>query len=97
MVILAPIIRDQKGEHKAVITKLSNSGYARVRVKLRNFKSRRGFKTKFRKYKRHSIEAVIDRVEIENDPDLRARIAESIEQALKLGDGLMIISKSNGG
>ena len=32
LVILAPIIRDQKGEHKAVITKLSNSGYARVRV-----------------------------------------------------------------
>ena len=39
-----------------------------------NFKSRRGFKLNLEKYKRHSIEAVIDRVEIENDPDLRARI-----------------------
>ncbi|MEK7564907.1 MAG: excinuclease ABC subunit UvrA [Patescibacteria group bacterium] len=96
LVILAPIIRDQKGEHKAVITKLSNSGYARVRVNGEILKVEEALKLNLEKYKRHSIEAVIDRVEIENDPDLRARIAESIEQALKLGDGLMIISKSNG-
>ncbi len=93
LVILAPIIRDQKGEHKAVIIKLSNSGYARVRVNGEVLKVEEALKLNLEKYKRHSIEAVIDRVEIESDPDLRARIAESIEQALKLGDGLLIISK----
>ena len=91
---MAPIIRDQKGEHKAVITKLSNSGYARVRVNGEIYKVEDALKLKLEKYKRHSIEAVIDRVEIENDQDLRARVAESIEQALKLGDGLVIIQKN---
>ncbi|MDP3800064.1 MAG: excinuclease ABC subunit UvrA [bacterium] len=105
LVILAPIIRDQKGEHKAVIIKLSNSGYARVRVNGEILKVEEALKLNLEKYKRHSVEAVIDRVTIEGDPssfakasedkDLRARVAESIEQALKLGDGLLIISKDS--
>ena len=96
LVILAPLIRDQKGEHKNVIQKLSDAGYARVRVDGEIYKTEEALKLNLEKYKRHSLEAVVDRLAIENDPDLRPRVAESVEQALKLGDGLMIVSKPNG-
>ncbi|MFY9493492.1 MAG: excinuclease ABC subunit UvrA [Minisyncoccia bacterium] len=96
LVILAPLIRDQKGEHKNVIQKLSDTGYARVRVDGEMYKTEEALKLNLEKYKRHAIEAVIDRVTIESDPDLRSRVAESVEQALKLGDGLMIVSRPNG-
>mgnify|MGYP001614908720 CR=1 FL=1 len=96
LVVLAPLIRDQKGEHKNVIQKLSDAGYARVRVDGEIYKTEEALKLNLEKYKRHSLEAVVDRLAIENDPDLRPRVAESVEQALKLGDGLMIVSKPNG-
>ncbi|MEK7209364.1 MAG: excinuclease ABC subunit UvrA, partial [Patescibacteria group bacterium] len=92
LVILAPLIKDQKGEHKGVIQKLSDSGYARVRVDGEIYKVEEALKLNLERYKRHSMEVVVDRVVIEPDPDLRPRVAESVEQALKLGDGLMIVS-----
>jgi excinuclease ABC subunit A len=95
IVILAPLIKDQKGEHRGVIQKLSISGYSRVRVNGEILKTDEALNLKLERYKRHSIEAVIDRVEIDPaDKDLRARVSESVEQALKLGDGLMIVSSS---
>lgn len=96
LIILAPLIKDQKGEHRGVIQKLSISGYARVRVNGEVLKTDEAINLKLERYKRHSIEAVIDRVEIDSsDKDLRARVSESVEQALKLGDGLMIVSRDN--
>ncbi|MBI2465761.1 MAG: excinuclease ABC subunit UvrA [Candidatus Sungbacteria bacterium] len=92
MIILAPLIRDQKGEHKNIIKKMSDSGYARVRVDGEVYKVEEALKLNLEKYKRHSVEAVIDRLTIESvSSDDRARVAESVEQALKLGDGLMIV------
>ncbi|MBI4118958.1 MAG: excinuclease ABC subunit UvrA, partial [Parcubacteria group bacterium] len=92
MIILAPLIRDQKGEHKNIIQKMSDSGYARVRVDGEVYKVEEALKLNLEKYKRHSVEAVIDRLTIESvSSDDRARVAESVEQALKLGDGLMIV------
>ncbi|MEK7500789.1 MAG: excinuclease ABC subunit UvrA, partial [Patescibacteria group bacterium] len=92
LVILAPLIKDQKGEHKAVIQKLADSGYSRVRVDGEIYKVEDALKLNLERYKRHSLEAVIDRLAIESDPDMRARVSESTEQALKLGDGLMIVA-----
>ncbi len=94
LVILAPLIKDQKGEHKNILQKLSDLGYARARVDGDVYKIEDALKLNLEKYKRHSIEAVIDRLEIESGPDERARVSESVEQAIKLGDGLMIVSKT---
>jgi excinuclease ABC subunit A len=95
IVILAPLIKDQKGEHRNVIQKLSDLGYSRVRVDGDIYKVEEALKLNLEKYKRHSIETVIDRITIEADADARARIAESVEQAIKMGDGLMIVSIGN--
>lgn len=93
LVILAPIIKDQKGEHKNVIQKLSDSGFARIRINGEILKIDDALKLNLARYKKHSVEAVIDRLTIESiGPDERSRIAESVEQALRLGDGLMIVS-----
>ena len=94
LVILAPLIKDQKGEHKSVIQKLADSGYSRVRVDGEIYKVEDALKLNLERYKRHSLEAVIDRLSIESDldTDMRARVSESTEQALKLGDGLMIVA-----
>jgi len=93
LVILAPIIKDQKGEHKNVIQKLADSGFARVRVNGEILKTEEALKLNLARYKKHFVEAVIDRLIIETiGPDERSRIAESVEQALRLGDGLMVIS-----
>ena len=94
LIILAPIIKDQKGEHKSVIQKLSDSGFARVRVNGEILKTEEALKLNLERYKKHFVEAVIDRLTIESTgADERSRIAESVEQALRLGDGLMIVTK----
>ncbi len=93
LVILAPIIKDQKGEHKNVIQKLSDSGFARVRINGEILKTDEALKLNLARYKKHFVEAVIDRLTIEStDADERSRIAESVEQALRLGDGLMVVT-----
>ena len=97
VVILAPLVKDQKGEHKNVIQKMADAGYPRVRVNGEIYKVEDALKLNLQKYKRHSVEAVIDRLVIETDPDIRARVAESVEQALKLGDGLMIVQQHQSG
>ena len=98
LVILAPIIKDQKGEHKNVIQKLADSGFARVRINGEILKTDEALTLNLARYKKHSVEAVIDRLTIESiGPDERSRIAESVEQALRLGDGLMIVSVAEKG
>ena len=94
--ILAPLINEQKGEHLHVFEELKVQGYVRVRVN--------GIIVdvddipKLNKNKKHSIEAVIDRLKMpkEKDDDFRLRLSESLENALALGEGLVKISDING-
>lgn len=90
--ILSPIIRAKKGEHKAELSKLQKEGFVRVRVdgQMRYLEEDIELNAKTK----HSIELVVDRVEIKaND---RPRIAEAIELALKKSAGLVIILKHDG-
>jgi len=94
--ILAPLINEQKGEHLHVFEELKVQGYVRVRVNqiivdIDDI-------PKLNKNKKHSIEAVIDRLKIpkEKDDDFRLRLSESLENALALGEGLVKISDMNG-
>jgi len=89
--ILAPIIKDKKGVHKYVFDGLKKAGYARVRVdgKLYDIEEDHGLD----KNKKHTIDAVIDRLMV--DPDITKRLTESVENALNLGEGVMIFLDSD--
>jgi excinuclease ABC subunit A len=101
IMILAPIIKDRKGEHQKVLEDLRKAGYVRARIdgEVRDLDS----VIELEKYKMHTVEAVVDRLVIHGpDPDAgdvdpdRTRLADSVETALKLGKGLVIISVIGG-
>jgi excinuclease ABC subunit A len=85
--LLAPVVRDRKGEHLQVIDQLRAQGYVRVRVDgvLHEIDAVPPLALR----QKHTIEAVIDRFKPRSD--LRQRFAESFETALKLGDGMAIV------
>lgn len=84
--ILAPIIRQKKGTYEQLIKDLGTEGYSRVRVNGKIYKTEE--KIKLERYKKHDIEAVIDRVEISDT----TRLTEAVESGLKKGGGLLIIN-----
>ncbi len=88
VMVLAPIIRERKGEHLHVFSELSSSGFIRARVD--GLICEIEYPPALEKNKKHSIEAVIDRLKIK--PGLEQRLAESFETALQLADGLAIVS-----
>lgn len=87
--ILAPLIRDRKGEHQKVFEDLCNKGFVRVRVdgEVKNLES----EIKLEKNFKHTIEVLVDRLKIRYDRDFEARLTDSVETALELGEGLMIV------
>ena len=91
LLILAPIITNQKGEHLHVFEELKVQGYVRVRVN--NIVVDIDDIPKLNKNKKHFIEAVIDRVKVpekkEMSDDFRLRLSESVENALTLGEGIL--------
>lgn len=89
-VILAPLIKDQKGEHKHVLEEIRKAGYVRVRFDGVIYSIEEAEDLKVDKQKKHSLEVVVDRLTIDKIFD-RKRLVESLEQALDLGDGLVII------
>ncbi len=86
--ILAPIIRGKKGQHKDVLDKIQKMGYPRVRVDGQVYLIEEV--PNLEKNKKHTIEIVVDRIVLKDD--IRTRLVDSIEQALKLGDGLVIVN-----
>jgi excinuclease ABC subunit A len=91
-IVLAPVIRDQKGEHIKVFEDLRKGGYQRVRVDgtVHNLDE----VPELAKMKKHRIEAVIDRLIVR--PDLHGRLADSLETALNLAGGVVILQRLGG-
>jgi excinuclease ABC subunit A len=87
LVIMAPLVKDRKGEYQPIFENLRRSGYVRVRVDGRIHDLSEEFSLD--KNKRHSIEAVVDRLIIGENQE-KSRIADSVETALKLGDGVVL-------
>jgi excinuclease ABC subunit A len=83
----APVVRDRKGEYKDVFEELRNEGFTRVKVdgEQRLLEEEISLDKKFK----HSIDVVVDRLTIK--ADLRTRLAQSVETAAQLGDGLVSI------
>jgi len=89
IMILAPLVRDRKGEHQRIFQDLQKAGFVRVRVDGQIYDLSEEFQLD--KNKKHAIEAVVDRLEIAKDENV-TRLADSIETALKLGSGVVLIS-----
>lgn len=87
MQILAPIVRRRKGQHKAVFERVQKDGYVRVRVDGEIFDVTEV--PELSKSKMHNIEVVVDR--LVNKEGIRSRLFDSVEAALRLADGYLIV------
>ncbi|MFA5315857.1 MAG: excinuclease ABC subunit UvrA [Dehalococcoidales bacterium] len=90
--VLAPLVKDRKGEYQSVFEDLRKAGYSRVRVdgQIQDLSG----EFHLDKNKKHAIEAVVDRIIVgQTEP---GRIADSVETALKLGGGVVLISLTGG-
>lgn len=85
IIVLAPVIRGRKGEHKAIFDRIRRDGYTRVRVdgEIRRIDED---EITLAKNNKHTIEIVVDRIVIREDN--RSRIAEALEIAIKEGEGI---------
>ncbi len=93
LVLLAPFIKDQKGEHKHIFEQIKKAGFARVRVDGTVMDLFEAMGLSLDKQKKHSIEVVVDRVTVSTEE--KGRLAESLEKAADLGDGLVLVSKTD--
>ncbi len=85
--ILSPVVRGRKGEYRDLIQEFRREGFIRARVDGKLVELDQDLK--LQKTVKHNIEVVVDRLKIR--PDIRQRLAESIEVSLKMGSGLVII------
>jgi excinuclease ABC subunit A len=88
IMLLAPIVRERKGEHLHVFNELKTSGFIRARVN--GIVTELDYPPTLEKNKKHTIEAVIDRFKVR--PDISQRLAESFETALQIANGIAIAS-----
>src|SRR5258705_3335537 len=86
--VLAPVIRGQKGEYKDLFEDMLKRGFVRARVDGQVVRLTEDLKLDRRI--KHNIEIVIDR--LKNEPKVRPRLAEAVEQALTLGEGALIVA-----
>ena len=90
--ILAPVIRSKKGQHKNLIKQIQKKGFLRIRVDGIVYKV--DDIINLDKNKKHTIEILVDRLVVEDS--MHERITESVELALKLGEGLIVVHELKG-
>jgi excinuclease ABC subunit A len=88
VMVLAPVVREQKGEFRDVVERLSREGFVRARVDGELVELANGVRIKLDAKQRHTIEAVVDRLVI--DEKIRVRLSDSVETALKWGSGVLL-------
>jgi len=91
--VLAPLVRGRKGEYSRLLDEMARKGYVRVRVdgEVRELEE----EIRLDKQKKHNIEVVVDRLVIREG--IQSRLADSLENALKLSEGLVLIQDVDGG
>jgi excinuclease ABC subunit A len=96
ILVLGPLVRDRKGEHQQLLVTARRGGFARVRVDgvVRDLSE----DITLDKMKKHSLEVVVDRLVVRRDTaeQDRARLTDSIETALRLGEGLAVVADADG-
>ena len=91
--ILAPIIKGKKGEHEKVLEEIKRAGYVRARIDGTILDISED-EVNLKKTHKHNIEAVIDRLVLRDE--IKGRLTESLEMALKLGEGTVIVNVIDG-
>ncbi len=89
VMLLAPVVRDQKGEFRDVVERLAHDGFVRARVDGQLMELAANVRIKLEPKQKHTIEAVVDRLVI--DEKIRVRLGDSAETALKWGAGVMMV------
>src|SRR5262245_10995155 len=95
LMILSPLVRGQKGEHKDIFSALQKQGYVRARVDGQLVELTGSNVPELKKTFTHNIEAIVDRIVLK--PEIRSRLADSIETATKLSGGLVIVTVADSG
>ncbi|MGL4954197.1 MAG: excinuclease ABC subunit UvrA, partial [Cetobacterium sp.] len=95
LMLLSPVIKDKKGTHKNIFLNLVKKGFVRARVNGEILYIEE--EINLDKNKKHNIEVVVDRLVVDKeDKDFKSRLTESIEQAIELSEGKIIINWSEG-
>ena len=89
VMVLAPVVRSQKGEFRDVIDRLGREGFVRARVDGVLVELQANVRLKLDAKEKHSIDAVVDRLVI--DEKVRVRLSDSVETALKWGEGTVLV------
>jgi excinuclease ABC subunit A len=92
IILLAPLLQNQKGEFRDVIEKVKREGFVRIRVDGEIVELGKPEPIRLRKTERHTIEAVVDRLTIREG--VRTRLADSVETALKWGGNRLVVLRS---
>ncbi|MBT3353639.1 MAG: excinuclease ABC subunit UvrA [Candidatus Scalindua sp.] len=93
IMILSPIIKGKKGEHKEVFQKIRRKGFIRARVDGNIIDA--STEVKLSRYKLHDIDVVVDRLVVKDD--IQKRLSDSIHTSLELGEGVVIITQEKKG
>jgi excinuclease ABC subunit A len=88
VMLLAPVVRDQKGEFRDVVERLGREGFVRARIDGELVELASNVRVKLDAKQRHTIEAVVDRLVM--DDKVRVRLSDSVETALRWGDGRLL-------
>ncbi len=89
VMLLAPVVSDQKGEFRDVIERLAREGFVRARVDGELVELSANVRVKLDAKQRHTIEAVVDRLVI--DEKIRVRLSDSVETSLRWGEGRVVV------
>ncbi|MHC1765696.1 MAG: excinuclease ABC subunit UvrA [Verrucomicrobiia bacterium] len=95
LMLLAPVVRSQKGEFRDVIERLAREGFVRARIDGNLVELASNMRVKLDGKQRHTIEVVVDRLVI--DEKIRVRLSDSVETALKWGEGSLILLRQEPG
>ena len=99
LLVLAPLVRGRKGTHHAVLEEIRKAGFMRARVDGKVFSL--DDEIEMDRYKIHTVEAVVDRLivhhtgDAQEDEAARSRLTDSVETALKFGEGYLIIQQDD--
>jgi excinuclease ABC subunit A len=89
--ILGPVVRGRKGEYRGTLEEIQRMGFLRVRIDGIVYSIEEALEKRLERYKKHDIEVVVDRLVIDKETE-RMRLVDSLETALKIGKGLVIIN-----
>src|SRR5205807_6960032 len=92
IILLAPLVQNEKGEFRDVIEKVKREGFVRVRIDGEVVELGKPDPIRLKKTERHTIEAVVDRLVVRQG--VRTRLADSVETALKWGGNRIVVLKS---